>query len=71
MPQFGITEAKARLSELVEKALLGEEVIVAKKNNPVVKIVAIKPVGRKPGTGQGIWMSPDFDGTMDDFEEYR
>jgi antitoxin (DNA-binding transcriptional repressor) of toxin-antitoxin stability system len=50
---------------------MGEEVIVAKENKPVVKIVPIKPVGRKPGTGKGIWMSPDFDETLDDFKEYR
>jgi len=71
MPQFNLAEAKARFSELVQKALLGEEVIVAKKNKPLVKIVAIKPVGRKPGTNKGIWMSPDFDEPLDDFAGYR
>ena len=70
MSQFNLAEAKARFSELVQKALLGEEVIVAKENKPVVKIVAIKPVGRKPGTGKGIWISPDFDEPLDDFREY-
>ena len=29
MPQFNLAEAKARFSELVQKAMLGEEVIVA------------------------------------------
>jgi antitoxin (DNA-binding transcriptional repressor) of toxin-antitoxin stability system len=28
MPQFNLAEAKARFSELVQKAMLGEEVIV-------------------------------------------
>ena len=50
--------------------MLGEEVIVAKENKPVVKIVAIKPAKRTPGTGKGIWMSPDFDAPLDDFKEY-
>jgi hypothetical protein len=27
--------------------------------------VPIKPVKRKPGTGKGIWMSPDFDQPLD------
>ena len=71
MAQFDLAEAKARFSELVQKALLGEEVIVAKGNKPVVKIVAIRPLRRKPGTGKGIWMSADFDGPLDDFTEYR
>ncbi len=70
MPQFNLAEAKARFSELVQKALLGEEVIVAKENKPVVRIVPIKPPKRKPGTGKGIWISPDFDEPIDDFREY-
>jgi len=70
MPQFKLSEAKARFSELVQKAMLGEEVIVTKENKPVVKIVPIKPAKRKPGTGKGIWMSPDFDEPLDDFREY-
>ena len=71
MAQFSLSEAKARFSEMVQKAMLGEEVIVAKENKPVVKIVPIKPARRKPGTGKGIWMAPDFDEPLDDFREYR
>jgi prevent-host-death family protein len=70
MAQFSLSEAKARFSELVQKAMLGEEVIVAKENKAVVKIVPIKPARRKPGTGKGIWMSTDFDEPLDDFGEY-
>jgi prevent-host-death family protein len=70
MTKLNVAEAKARFSELVQKAMLGEEVIVAKGNKPVVKIVAIRPARRKPGTGKGIWMSPDFDAPLDDFREY-
>ena len=36
----------------------------------VVKIVAIKPATRNPGTGKGIWMSADFDQPLADFAEY-
>ena len=71
MARFSLSEAKARFSELVQKAMLGEEVIVSKENKAVVKIVPIKPVRRKPGTGKGIWMAPDFDEPLDDFREYR
>jgi prevent-host-death family protein len=70
MAQFNLAEAKARFSELVQKALLGEEVIVAKENKPVVRIVPIRPPKRKPGTGKGIWISPDFDEPIEDFREY-
>jgi prevent-host-death family protein len=70
MAQFNVADAKARFSELVEKAMRGEEVIVARENKPVVKIVPINPAKRKPGTGKGIWMSPDFDTTLEDFRGY-
>lgn len=68
--QYKLAEAKARFSEIVQKAMLGETIIVTKENRPVVKIVAIKPVKRRPGTGRGIWMAPDFDAPPDDFAEY-
>ena len=71
MAQFNIADAKAHFSELVQKAMLGEEVIIARENKPVVKIVPIKPVKRKPGTGKGMWMSPDFDKPLEDFKEYE
>lgn len=70
MAQFNLAEAKAHFSELVQKAMRGEEVIVAKENHPVVRIVPIKPARRKPGTGKGIWIAPDFDEPLDDFQEY-
>lgn len=71
MSQVSIAHAKAHFSELVQKAMLGEEVIVSKENKPVVKIVPIKPAQRKPGTGKGVWMAPDFDEPLEDFKDYR
>jgi prevent-host-death family protein len=73
VPQFDIAEAEAHFSELVEKALLGEEVIVAKDNKPVAKIVPLRPAIRKPGTGTGkiLYISPDFDAPLEDFADYE
>ena len=65
-----LADVKAHFSEMVQKAMLGESVIVTKENRPVVKIVAIKPSVRKPGTGKGIWMAADFDAPLADFSEY-
>lgn len=70
MGEVKLADAKARFSEIVQKAMLGEAVVVTKENRPVVKIVAIKPVKRVPGTGKGIWMAPDFDEPLADFAEY-
>ena len=73
MSQFNIAEAKTRFSELVQKAMLGEEVIIAKDNKAVVKLIALTPPqqSRQPGSAKGqIWMAPDFDATPKDFKEY-
>jgi prevent-host-death family protein len=65
-----LADAKAHFSEIVQKAMLGEAIIVTKENRPVVRITAIKPAKRVPGTGKGVWMAPDFDAPLDDFVEY-
>jgi len=43
MTQVNIHMAKAHLSELIQKVLLGEEVIIARDNKPLVKLVALHP----------------------------
>jgi prevent-host-death family protein len=73
MAQFNVAEAKTHFSRLVRRALCGEEVIIAKYNKPVLKLVPLerprKP--RKPGTARGrLWMAPDFDATPKDFKDY-
>jgi prevent-host-death family protein len=65
-----LAEAKTHFSEIVQKAMLGELIVVTKENRPVVRIVAIKPAQRVPGTGKGVWMAPDFDAPLEDFAEY-
>jgi prevent-host-death family protein len=62
--QVNIYEAKTRLSQLVDQAAAGEEVIIARNGRPVAKLVPIQrqPVKRVPGSLRGkIWMAPDFD----------
>lgn len=71
--KFNIAEAKAHFSELVQKAMLGEEVVIAKGNKPVLKLVPLeKPKQpRKPGSAKGkIWIAKDFDATPEGFEDY-
>lgn len=69
--QYNVAEAKAKLSELLEKALLGEEIILAKGHKPIAKLVPLTLAKRTPGTGKGGWMAPDFDDIPEDFKEYR
>ena len=70
MEQYKLADAKARFSEIVQKAMLGEVITVTKENRPVVRIVPIKPATRNPGTGKGIWMAADFAQPLADFAEY-
>ena len=70
--QYNVAEAKAQLSDLVRRALSGQEVIIARDNKPLVKLVPLEPRRqRKPGSAQGqVRMSDDFDAPLDDFSEY-
>jgi prevent-host-death family protein len=73
VPQFNVAEAKARFSELVNKAVSGEEVVIARDNRALLRLVPLGPSGdrRKPGSAKGrVWMAPDFDRTPEDFEGY-
>jgi prevent-host-death family protein len=74
MTKVNIAEAKAQFSRLVQKAMMGEEVIIARDNKPLLKLVPVEAPSkpRKPGTAKGrIWISPDFDETPEDFSDYR
>jgi prevent-host-death family protein len=74
MAQFNIHTARAHLSELIQKSMLGEEIIIARDNKPMVKLVAIQPLkkARKIGIAKGfIVISPDFDEPLEDFGDYQ
>ncbi|WP_038251014.1 type II toxin-antitoxin system Phd/YefM family antitoxin [Ghiorsea bivora] len=73
MHQINIHEAKTNLSKLIQEALNGEEVIIAKGNKPVVKLVPLQQqkVTRQLGLAKGkITMTDDFDAPLDDFSAY-
>jgi prevent-host-death family protein len=55
MTIFTIREAKANLSRLIEKACQGEEVVIARGQKPVVRLVPIADVKRRrqPGALRG------------------
>jgi prevent-host-death family protein len=62
--QVNMLEAKSRLSQLVQAALDGEEVILARNGEPVARITRYVPVAgrRKPGAFKGaIRMRRDWD----------
>ena len=74
--QINIAEAKSRLSNLVERALAGEDVIIARANKPLVRLAPVESAARsprKPGSGAGelLHIAPDFDAPLEDFHALR
>ncbi len=50
--QFNIAEAKAKLSELLDRALSGEEIVIARAGEPMARLTPLK---RKVRHGRGVW----------------
>jgi antitoxin (DNA-binding transcriptional repressor) of toxin-antitoxin stability system len=70
METITIHKAKTQLSRLIEKACRGEEIIIARGKQPVVKLVALTVAQKKkrtPGAWKGkISYTPDaFDPLTD------
>ena len=64
---LNIHSAKTNLSQLVEQAMLGEDVVIAKADKPMVRLVPVQgpAMVRKPGSMKGkIRMSEDFDAPL-------
>jgi len=73
MIQVNIHEAKTHFSKLIKKAMNGEEIIIAKGNKPVAKLINIPQIHhkRKIGSAKGkLTISPDFNKELEDFKEY-
>lgn len=71
---YNMYEAKTKLSEAVEKARAGEEVILMNRGEPVARIVPIIPEKhvRKLGFLKGkIKLKSGWDQPIDEFEEYQ
>lgn len=73
MHQVNIDEAKTRLPDLIDAAVKGEDVVIAKDDRNVVKLVPVARVKPRPqfGSARGlITMAADFDEPLEDFAEY-
>jgi prevent-host-death family protein len=60
-----VYEAKTHLSQLLDRAAAGEEIVIARAGRPVARLVALAEPGtqrRKPGGWRGkVSIAPDFD----------
>jgi prevent-host-death family protein len=74
MKTVTIHEAKTHLSRLIREAMQGEEIIIARGDQPVVKLVLLEPTAeaRKIGTAKGkVILADDFDEPLEDFAPYE
>ena len=62
-----VHEAKTRLSKLLQRVQLGEEIIIAKAGKPVARLtpLAERVSVRKPGSAKGlVSLSAEFDAPL-------
>ena len=61
MPTVNMHEAKTQLSRLVERALQGEEIVIARSGKPVARLVPVNQglAPRQLGSMRGLIVVPD------------
>ena len=62
-------DAKTHLSDLVELAATGREIVIAKSGKPKARLMPLVPPDQKrlrvPGQGKGkVWIADDFDAPL-------
>jgi antitoxin (DNA-binding transcriptional repressor) of toxin-antitoxin stability system len=74
MPSVTLAEAQARLPELIEQLIPGEELRILQDGRVVAKLTRVprRPAGpRQPGSAVGkLFIVEDDDAHLDDFAEY-
>ena len=71
MREINLHFAKTHLSRLVDEALAGEEVVIARNGTALVKLTPVGTAGKRRGLGkdQGkIFIAADFDAPMPELE---
>jgi len=74
MKQYNIAVAKAHFSKLVKMALLGEKIIIAKGNKPLLQLLRVDSAQqkRRPGSAKDeiLAIASDFSDTPEHFKGY-
>lgn len=71
MREINLHYAKTHLSRLVDAALAGEDIVIARAGTPLVRLEPLAPPQEKRilGIDQGkIWIADDFDSPMPELE---
>lgn len=74
MARVGMHEAKTHLSKLVERAEAGEDVVIQRNGQPVVRLVPVVEEPRSLASVRGAWrgrvhMAEDFEELPKDITE--
>jgi prevent-host-death family protein len=73
MTQVGMHEAKTKLSQLVERAEAGEDIVIARNGKPAARLVAIRSASALAsvrGTWRGrVRIADDFDELPEDIAD--
>lgn len=70
MQRVELDTVKGQISDLIESALQGEEIVITQADQPILKLVRIEPkvTQRKRGSAKGmVHMTEDFDAPWDVF----
>ena len=73
MHRVDVEEAKTSLPDLIDAAVNGEEVVIAKDARHLVRLVPLPIPKSRPQFGSAVGlvsMSEDFEKPLEDFEEY-
>jgi antitoxin (DNA-binding transcriptional repressor) of toxin-antitoxin stability system len=73
MLNVDIVQAGSCLPDLIDQSIGGKEIVISKKGQPLVKLVALSGQKRRRrfGSAKGlIKMSDDFDEPLEDFKDY-
>lgn len=66
-----VYEAKTHLSQLLDRAAAGEEIVIARAGRPIARLVALaeSSARRVPGAWRGkVTLAADFDDLPDDID---
>jgi prevent-host-death family protein len=74
METIDINQALPQMLKLIEIASAGEEIIITKNNQPVVKLLSIQTPQKRPqlfGSDRDlVSLTDDFDELLEDFKDY-
>ena len=74
MPTVSTHQAKTHLSRLIQRALDGEEIVIARRGEPLVRLEVVRdspPARRFGGLGKLVLaMGDSFDDELGDFADY-